>query len=90
MGYGGYVAVGHLQGTQEKNMPDDNDFNVTSETLLQAARFRVDRMTQTFPDGRQFRKDVVQHLGLWLSCPFWLRSNLSDSQLSSRRGPMVV
>ncbi len=50
-------------------MSEENDFEVTSETLLQAARFRVDRMTQTFPDGRQFRKDVVQHPGAVVILP---------------------
>lgn len=47
----------------------ENDFEVTSETLLQAARFRVDRMTQKFADGRQFVRDTVQHPGAVVILP---------------------
>lgn len=47
----------------------ENDFQVTSETLLQAARFRVDRMIQRFADGREFRREVVQHPGAVVILP---------------------
>jgi ADP-ribose pyrophosphatase len=50
-------------------MAEERDFEVTSETLLQAARFRVDRMTQRFRDGREFRRDVVQHPGAVVIVP---------------------
>ncbi len=49
-------------------MPEE-DFEITSETLLQASRFRVDRMTQKFRDGREFRREVVQHPGAVVIVP---------------------
>lgn len=50
-------------------MSEVNEFEVTSETLLQAARFRVDRMIQRFADGREFARDVVQHPGAVVILP---------------------
>lgn len=50
-------------------MAEESDFEVSSETLLQASRFRVDRMTQRFRDGREFRREVVQHPGAVVILP---------------------
>lgn len=50
-------------------MSQDVDFEITAETILQASRFRVERMTQKFGDGREFRREVVQHPGAVVILP---------------------
>ncbi len=50
-------------------MAENSDFEVTGETILQASRFRVERLVQKFTDGREFRREVVQHPGAVVVLP---------------------
>ncbi|MCC6510507.1 MAG: NUDIX hydrolase [Pirellulaceae bacterium] len=50
-------------------MEDDNDFEISSELLLTASRFRVERVTQTFPDGTAFTREIIQHPGAVVVLP---------------------
>lgn len=48
---------------------EENDFVVSEETLLHASRFRVDRIRQTFADGRCVTREIVRHPGAVVVLP---------------------
>lgn len=50
-------------------MSSEDDFRVEERTLLEAARFRVDRLSQKFSDGRLVERDVIKHPGAVVILP---------------------
>ena len=54
-----------------KNPPQSGDaeFQLSEETLLQARRFRVDRVRQTFSDGSCHEREVIRHPGAVVILP---------------------
>ncbi len=47
----------------------NEDFQTTEDTLLVTKRFRVDRVTQHFADGRTFSREVIRHPGAVVILP---------------------
>ncbi len=45
------------------------NYSLESETLLVAQRFKVERVTQRFTDGRAFTRDVIKHPGAVVLVP---------------------
>ena len=50
-------------------MNRDEEFQISEETLLQTSRFRVDRVRQTFTDGRSVQREVIRHPGAVVILP---------------------
>ncbi|MGN6135546.1 MAG: NUDIX hydrolase [Aureliella sp.] len=60
----------HPTGALGNHPPNEGEnFSITEETLLRASRFRVDRVRQTFADGRIVEREVIRHPGAVVIVP---------------------
>lgn len=58
-----------MTANPESMMPQPENFQLRENTLLETSRFRVDRVVQTFPDGRTVTKEVIRHPGAVVIVP---------------------
>lgn len=60
--------MANVEWRADQSVPDRN-YKLEFETLHTASRFQVERVTQRFPDGHCFTREVVRHRGAVVIVP---------------------